>query len=119
MNGFDVTFSFGADDIHLAETFTPSYDVDGRLTGTWGADARNIDPDLVLDTDEQTADLDQFMGFDPNANWTIFVADMSLGGAATLDSWGLNIEVIPETGTLGLISFVGIGVLFIRRRLMM
>jgi hypothetical protein len=117
LNGFDVTFSLTGDDIHLVDDGTAVLDAEGRLTGTWGADGRDIDPDLVLDTDLQTAGLGSFVGLDPNTEWSIFIADLSMGGVAQLDSW--SIDVIPETGTLGLISFVGIGVLFIRRRLMM
>ena len=112
-NGFDLTFRLFASDVHLYQAFSPSYDTEGRLTGTWGADGRNVDPDSVLDVDLRTADLNRFFGIDPNGDWTLFVADMNGNGTATLDSWGLDITPIPEPGTLGLLV---LGALALRRR---
>jgi subtilisin-like proprotein convertase family protein len=114
-NGFDVVFSLGGNDIHLAENFSPSYDGSGRLTGTWGADARNIDPDNVLDTDLRTADLNAFAGINPNGNWTLFVSDMNLNGSATLVSWGLDIAAVPEPATFILFGIGGMGAWLLRR----
>ncbi len=99
-NGFDVTFAMDGNDIHRYRDFDFTYNPDGALTGTWGADARNTDPAGVLDTDARTRDLDQFAGINPNGNWTLFVADLSPNGVARLEAWGLDIIVIPEPGTL-------------------
>ncbi len=99
-NGFDVTFAIGGNDIHRYRDFAYSYNGDDALVGTWGADARNIDPDHVLDSDARTRDLDQFAGINPNGNWTLFVADLSPNGVARLEAWGLEIHVIPEPGAL-------------------
>ncbi len=112
-NGFDITFTLLGNDVHLYQNHSPVYDGSGRLTGTWGADGRNVDPDSVLGTDLRTANLDQFFGINPNGDWTIFVADMNQNGTVTLDSWGLNIATIPEPGTLGLLA---LGALALRRR---
>ncbi|HBA85553.1 MAG TPA: PEP-CTERM sorting domain-containing protein [Verrucomicrobia bacterium] len=112
-NGFDITFSLAASDLHLYQTFSPSYDGNGRLIGNWGADGRNVDPATVLDTDARTAGLDSFSGVNPNGNWTLFVADLNLNGNAQLDQWGLNITVIPEPATFGLLM---LGCLLLLRR---
>ena len=114
-NGFDITFSLLASDIHLYQNYSPSYDGTGRLTGTWSPDGRNTDPDSVLDLDLRTVNLDQFFGINPNGDWTLFVADMNGNGTATLDSWGLNIAPIPEPSTLALLA-LGAGALARRRR---
>lgn len=114
-NGFDITFSLFASDIHLYQSYSPSYDGTGRLTGSWSPDGRDVDPDSVLDVDLRTVNLDQFFGIDPNGDWTIFVADMNGNGTATLDSWGLNIVPIPEPATLALL-ILGAGALARRRR---
>jgi subtilisin-like proprotein convertase family protein len=116
MNGFDLTFTLGAADIHLAENSSPTYDADGRLTGTWGADGRNVDPDAVLDTDARTRQQDVFNGINPNGEWTLFVADMSRSGTAQLDSWGLDIQAVPEPATMSLLGLSGLALLLWNRR---
>ena len=117
-NGFDITFSVGAPDAHLYQNNSPVFDGQFRLTGTWDADGRNVDPDLVLDTDSRTAGLDVFNGLTPNGNWTLFIADMNQNGTVMLDSWGLNINtVVPEPASAMLVFFgAGVGVAFHRAR---
>ncbi len=114
-NGFDITFSVGAPDAHLYQNSSPEFDGQFRLTGTWDADGRNVDPDLVLDTDSRTAGLDVFNGLNPNGNWTLFIADMNQYGTVTLDSWGLNVTAIPEPAT-ALILALGGAVIGLYRR---
>ena len=103
-NGFNITFTLGGDDVHLYQNFTPAYDGDGALTGTWGVDGRNVDPDTVTDITPRTDMLTSFSGLDANGDWTIFVADMNQNGNATFDSWGVNIAVIPEPMTMVLLG---------------
>ena len=115
MNGFDVTFTSTGDDIHLAEDHSPSFDSEDRLIGDWGVDGRNVDPDVVLDTDPRTAGLDTIVGSDPNGSWTLFVADTSANGTATLDSWGVTIQAIPEPNFFAMLGSILALVMFIRR----
>ncbi len=117
-NGFDITFSVGAPDVHLYQNNSSVFDGQFRLTGTWNADGRNVDPDLVLDTDSRTAGLDVFNGLSPNGSWTLFIADMNQNGTVTLDSWGLNINtVVPEPASTMLVIFgAGIGLAVHRAR---
>jgi hypothetical protein len=115
VNGFAIVFSLPGADIHILDDVDSALDGEGRLTGTWDADGRDIDPDLVVDTTPRTAGLDQFAGINPNGKWTLFVADVSSGGLAKLDSWGVNITAIPEPTVISLISFMGLGTLFFRR----
>ncbi|MCC7299658.1 MAG: PEP-CTERM sorting domain-containing protein [Verrucomicrobia bacterium] len=105
-NGFDITFALGLQDVHLYQNGSPDFDAGYLLTGGWGADGRNVDPDIVLDTDSRTAGLDVFNGLNPNGNWTLFVADLNQYGTATVDSWGLNISTIPEPSS-GLLLAIG------------
>lgn len=114
-NGFDVQFTVGGNDIHLYLTNAPSFDGSGRLTGIWGVDGRNTDPDLVFDTSPRTNMLNSFQGVNPNGNWTLFMADMSQNGTAKLDSWGLNIVAIPEPATVMLFGLGCMGVWLLRR----
>jgi subtilisin-like proprotein convertase family protein len=107
-NGFDITFAIGANDVHLYQNYSPEFDAESRLTGVWNADGRNVDPNIVLDTDSRLAGLDVFNGLNPNGNWTVFVADLNQYGTATVDSWGLNVHtVIPEPATALLLAIGG------------
>jgi FlaG/FlaF family flagellin (archaellin) len=110
-DGFDVTFDLLGADIHT----TGDVVGDGALTGSWGVDGRDIDPDAVLDTDARTATLGSFLNTDANGEWRLFVADMSGGGRGELNSWGLNIKTVPEPTVIALISFCGTGLMIGRR----
>ena len=114
-NGFDITFALGLQDVHLYQNGSPDFDAEYLLTGGWDADGRNIDPDIVLDTDSRTAGLDVFNGLNPNGNWTLFVADLNQYGTATLDSWGLNIATIPEPAGMMMIALGGALIALYRR----
>lgn len=117
-NGFDVILNAVGEDIHLYQDESPAYDGEGRLTGEWGVDGRNVDPDDVVDTDARTALLSSFLGLDANGEWTIFVADVNLNGEASLDSWGLQVGVVPEPGTLVLLAVSGLLLFrYVRRKM--
>lgn len=95
--GFNITLSDGSADIH-------SYGGNGgsQLTGTWGADGRDIDPLASGATfDAATRQnggnpLGLFNNADPNGAWTIFVSDVSGGNQSTVVSWGLGMTTAPE-----------------------
>jgi subtilisin-like proprotein convertase family protein len=101
-NGLDVTFSdSAANDIHFYQTLSYNLNGNGQLTGTWQPDGENInplsDPSSFDDAlQNQTALLDSFDGQNPNDTWTLFLADLSEGGTAQLDSWSLNVTTVPE-----------------------
>lgn len=99
--GFLVTLSasLSAQDIHNYQSYSPSYNGSGQLTGTWQADGR-ANP---LDTTRGS--LSSFNGYDPNGTWTLFFADMSAGDQSTLVGWSLNIETVPEPLNLALMLF--------------
>lgn len=100
--GFNMTFddAQGNHDIHLYQTFSPSYNGNGQLLGTWQSDGRNVHPSSVLDTDPRTATLDSFNTLDPNGSWTLFLADVSFGEQSTMTGWGLEITAVPEVSSL-------------------
>jgi subtilisin-like proprotein convertase family protein len=119
--GFDVTFDdSAANNIHLYQNDSPSYNGSGQLIGTWQPDGRNIDPQSspsTFDSTSPTADLSSFNGADPNGTWTLFVADLSSGGQGTLVSWGLTVVTVPEPQTWVLVAGgVGLLLAFNRRR---
>ncbi|MBI5384178.1 MAG: PEP-CTERM sorting domain-containing protein [Verrucomicrobia bacterium] len=100
--GLVVTFddAAGNQDIHLYQTFNPSYNGNGQLLGTWQSDGRNVHPSTVLNTDPRTATLGSFNTLNPNGDWTLFLADVSFGDQSTVVSWGLEITAVPEVSSL-------------------
>jgi subtilisin-like proprotein convertase family protein len=109
--GFNVTFSdSAATDIH-------TYGGNGgnQLTGTWQPDGRNIDPQLVLDTDPRTSLLSSFNNRTPNGTWTLFVGDFANESQSTLISWTLTIDAVPEPSSLSLFG-TGLGILWVVKR---
>ena len=96
-SGMNVTFSTGGTDIHLAPY--------GYVTGTYGPDGRAISPlssPSAFDA-PGTEGLTGFNGTDPNANWTLFIADPVSGGDNfSVVSWGLTIDAVPEPTNIAL-----------------
>ncbi|PWU13391.1 MAG: hypothetical protein C5B50_19470 [Verrucomicrobia bacterium] len=98
--GFQVTLSASAShDIHFYQNFSPSYNSDGQLTGTWQADGRT-DP-----LSSTRGSLSAFNGLNPNGTWTIFFADESAGEQSTLVGWSLDITNVPELANVALLIF--------------
>lgn len=117
--GFDITLSdSSANDVHYYQNFGPGYNAAGQLTGTWQTDGINIDPGTntpaAFLTAGQTAMLASLDGVDANGVWTLFLADMSSGGVATVNNWGLVITV-PEPTTLAL-GAMGLGLVAWHRK---
>ena len=88
----------------------------GGLSGTWQPDGRLTDPVQSLDTDRRQAGLSVFNGMNPNGDWTLFIADLSPGGAAILNNWSLDIAAVPEAPLSGLLTSLGLALLFACRR---
>lgn len=113
--GMNLTLNDGGGtDIHLAAS--------GVLTGSWASDGRLVNPLTVTDGSAQTATLDQVFtdinNHTVNGTWTLFLADLSGGDVSTLVSWGLDITVVPEPATWGLLIFGTMaGVYTLARRL--
>jgi hypothetical protein len=90
-SGFDVTFddSGAFADVHNYQlTLNPA---GGTLTGTWGTDGRDVNPNVVLDTTPRIARLDSFNGLDASGEWSLFVADVESLGTGRLVSWTLEV----------------------------
>ncbi|MEY4918146.1 MAG: hypothetical protein RL616_2059, partial [Verrucomicrobiota bacterium] len=95
--GLNVTFLSGGADIHTYQVGSFTLNGGGQLTGTWGADGRNISPfstGTVFDSAGRAALLESFNGSNPNGSWLLFVQDdkpldtgvISNGWAVTLTS---------------------------------
>jgi subtilisin-like proprotein convertase family protein len=42
--------------------------------------------------------LESFIGLDPNGTWSLFIADLNGGGVTSVQSWGLQMDIVavPE-----------------------
>jgi subtilisin-like proprotein convertase family protein len=102
-SGFNVTFDdTAANSIQYYQNYSPAYNGNGQLTGTWQPSGLNIDPqsdpsDFLAAS--QTALFDSFYNTSATGDWTLFLSE---GSQSTLQSWGLTITTIPEPSTLAL-----------------
>jgi subtilisin-like proprotein convertase family protein len=120
-SGFHVTFTDTAmNNVHFYQSGGFTLDASGALTGIWGADGRNIDPaanPATLGGTSPTATLSQFVGTNPNGEWTLFLEDSSGGYQSTLQDWQLQIQSVPEptSGRLVVLSAALAAIFFWRR----
>jgi subtilisin-like proprotein convertase family protein len=120
--GFNITLdgeatgSFATYDIHDYRNVgnTPVFS-GGQLTGTWLEDGRNQDPATVNGTESRDSLLSDFDGLLANGEWTLFLADLAVGGQTTVISWGLEITVIPEPSTWALLALGLLGMAGLKR----
>lgn len=100
--GLNITLDSSSANIH---GYGSGYSTNGlgQVTGTWGADGRNIEPQslgTVFDSAATTSNLNLFQDGNGNGVWTFFIADLSGGGGtANLNSVILNIMTVPEPQT--------------------
>ncbi|MEY4387589.1 MAG: hypothetical protein RLY20_2872 [Verrucomicrobiota bacterium] len=83
--GMNVTLAASGSSIHGYggnSTFTAA------PTGTWQADMTS-------------GSLASFLSTNPNGTWSLFIADLSGGGVTTVQSWGLQMDIVavPEVET--------------------
>ena len=90
----------------------------GQVTGVWGSDGRNIDPQSlgsVFSGAATSANLGLFQDGNANGVWTFFIADLSPGGGtANLNSIILTIMTVPEPQTWVMLGG-GLAVFFLFR----
>jgi len=111
-NGLSFTFDDqgGAPDVHTYRLgLAGPFPAPGAVTGIVSTDGRLVDPDLVEAASQRSSSLDDFLGGDPNGMWTLFLADLSSGGSARLDSWSLNFVPVPEPNP-GAMAALALGV---------
>jgi len=107
--GFNIILndSVSAPGIHTYQSSSPVYS-SGQLTGTWGSDGENIDPQSTpasFNAGTGSSNLGTFSSLDGNGSWTLFLADLSAGNQSTIVSWSLDITTVPEPSTLALGAF--------------
>lgn len=91
----------GADDVHLYQEHSPSYNEQGQLTGTWRPDGSSFA---------------SFINLDPNGTWTLAVIDLSGGDESTILGWGLQITAVPEVSSWLPLLFTAVGTVWLLRR---
>ena len=118
--GLNVTFTDGtANNIHFYQS-VGSYSISGGAA--WQPDGRTINPvtssPSAFDA-AGTVTFAAFSGMNPNGDWSLVLADVSLGGGqATVLNWGLDINAVPEPVNVALGLFAGLfGVAQLVRRL--
>lgn len=103
-------------DIHLYQNSTGDY----YSGGEFEPDGRAVSPLVVTDASPRTAGLGAaFAGSNPNAVWTLFVADVVSGGAPPIVlQWGIEFAPVPvpEASTTCLMATLALGAFAVGRR---
>ena len=102
--GLDVTFSdAAANNIHFYQGGN-GYDIGGGAQ--WQPDGRTINPITSLPADFEAAgtiNLSALNGPNSSEDWTLVFADVSAGGGqSVVESWGFDIEAVPEPANMAL-----------------
>jgi subtilisin-like proprotein convertase family protein len=117
--GFNIMLDgLATQNVHGYQGVSYTLDGEGRLTGTWAADGRNIVPTAdpaLFDSAATTANLGQYAGRAGNGTWTLLLADMSVGEVSTLNEAVLTITTIPEPQT-GMMLAGGLAALLVALR---
>jgi hypothetical protein len=110
---------FGSSGAGMNVTLSDAGTVNGSIHGAPGVPTGLWQPDSANTLDGT------FGGLTADGTWTLFLADLDSGaGTSTLNSWGLDVDVlaVPEASETGLMSgvaallVVGYGALMLRRR---
>lgn len=105
-NGFDVILDDQAgQDIH----WVPSSG--NLLTGTYQPDGRLLDPDndpSLFETAARPAMLNGFNGMNAGGDWFLYLYDASGGFVSQLNSWRLDLDVVPEPAVGGMLTYAGL-----------
>jgi subtilisin-like proprotein convertase family protein len=80
--GMAITLTTTGNPVESYQDYSPAYNGNSQLTGTW----------------QSHSGLGSFIGLDPNGTWNLFIADLSGGGVTTVQSWGLQMDIVavPE-----------------------
>ncbi|MBX3744108.1 MAG: hypothetical protein KF833_02260 [Verrucomicrobiae bacterium] len=117
-NGFDVVFDDDAanGDVHvyrltLEGSHTAPIDplFNAPLTGTWAPDGRSPLAGTPVIGVPRTELLSSFNGSAASGAWTLSVADLNVGGTATLFEWGLDLvgTPVPEPEWAAVVLLLG------------
>lgn len=71
-------------------------------------------------TDNTSGSLASFLSTNPNGTWSLFVADLSGGGVSTVQSWGLQMDIVavPEAETWAAAALAGLfGAFWLNRQI--
>jgi len=103
----DLAYGYGAGSMTVTLADGSSWDgntISGNIH-TAGANALGYfnpdDDNAGLTLTSASGSLASFMGTSPNGTWQLFVADVNGGGLTTVQSWGLQMDIVavPEVET--------------------
>jgi subtilisin-like proprotein convertase family protein len=96
--GVSGVSSFGYGDAGMNVTLAAT----GTSIHQYGGDSTfSAAPGGTWMTDNASGSLSTFLSTSPNGTWSLFIADLSGGGVTTVQSWGLQMDIVavPEIET--------------------
>ncbi len=94
---------FGSSGSGFNVTLTDSGTINGSIHNASGLPTGTWLPDSATSLDGT------FGGLTANGTWTLYLADLSTGGGtSTLNSWGLDVQAVPEPVSYGVLTGAGL-----------
>ena len=114
------TGPYGDSHAGMNVTFVDDGTAFGATQGDLNLYAGGPNPGGLWNPDNTAGSLGSFLSTSPNGTWSLFIADLSGGGVTTVNTWGLQMDIVavPEVETWVAAALAGLfGAFWLNRQI--